>query len=59
MRLLTLEQHDLDPLEEYLRELPGYGGMSPPQSPFLVLEADGQAARVVRAALAELDREAV
>ena len=34
MRLLTLEQHALDPLEEYLRELPGYGGMSPPQSQF-------------------------
>jgi hypothetical protein len=34
VRLLTLEQHALDPLEEYLRELPGYGGMSPPQSQF-------------------------
>ena len=34
MRLLSLEQHALDPLEEYLRELPGYGGMSPPQRAF-------------------------
>ena len=34
MRLLTVADVGLDPLEEYLRELPGYGGMSPPQSQF-------------------------
>ena len=34
MRLLTLDRHALDPLEEYLREIPGWGGMAPPQRTF-------------------------